>query len=356
MKQYAFTSLCALALAACVPPEPEIQLTEGTPLIIGHSYTMSSDVLGMDRRITIRLPQGWMGYDDGEDRTYPVLYVIDGGPEQDFPHLAGLTQIREINDTFSPVILVGIETVNRRHQITPPATDIASYEAELSVKPGGSAAFRDFLRDELKPWVEARYRTSGRDAVMGESLAGLFIVESLMEDPELFDDYIAVNPSLWWDDMTFGVNAAERLPQNLNGKRLYLTSAEEGYRHEIGIQALVEALDTNRTTGLLWSYFALAGSETHGSAYHGVALDALRDLFPQTVQFGRAGPLLSGAPKPDRTAEDQRRIDTPCTLESAERISLKTTYENPAGFAYRCLIQDYGPKPTAGNMPLPFVE
>lgn len=354
-------SLCSslvftgLILSACGNPTSE---TTGAsePLIMGQTYTLPSTVLDMDRRITIRLPEGWMGYEDGEKRTYPVLYVVDGGPQQDFPHLAGLVQSREINDTFSPVILVGIETVNRRYQITPPASDIAAYEAELGVKPGGSAAFRDFIRDELKPWIEARYRTSGRDAILGESLGGLFIVETLMKEPELFDDYIAVNPSLWWENMTYGVNAETRLPTELSGKRLYLTSAEEGHRHEAGIEALVSALGTKSSTGLLWTYSALAGQETHASAYHGAALDALRALFPQTVQFGRAGPLLSGEKMPPRTQEDQKRIDTPCTLQTAERVSLKATYEAPADFAYRCLLQDYGPPPTAGNMDLPFIE
>lgn len=357
-KQYL---LCAaliaisLTLGACANPASETT-TDGEPLIMGQTYTITSSVLNMDQRITIRLPQGWMGYNDGENRSYPVLYVVDGGPEQDFPHLAGLVQSREINDTFSPVILVGIETVNRRYQITPPATDITAYKSELGVKPGGSATFRDFIRDDLKPWIEDRYRTSGRDAIMGESLGGLFIVETLMEEPELFDDFIAVNPSLWWENMTYGVDADTRLPAKLDGKRLYLTSAEEGYRHEAGIEALVETLETKSSTGLLWTYAALAGQETHGSAYHGAAMDALRALFPQTVQFGRAGPLLSGDSRSPRSEEDQKRIDTPCTLKTAERVSLKVTYEAPADFAYRCLLQDYGPPPTAGNMDLPFTE
>ncbi len=355
-----FTICLALILVGCAQPATDTSTPapkpESEPLIIGQTYHLPSKILGMDRRITVRLPEGWMGYNDGEARDYPVLYVIDGGPQQDFPHLAGIVQSREINDTFSPLILVGIETINRRHQITPPATDIEIYTQELGAKPGGSADFRRFIGEELKPWIESKYRTSGRDAVLGESLAGLFIVETLMEAPHLFDDYIAVNPSLWWENMTYGVDAADRLPETLKGKRLYMTSAEEGYRHEAGISALVETLKADAPTGLSWVYYALAGSETHGSAYHGTALNALRTLFPQTIQFGRAGPLLTGEPKPDRSAADQDLIDTPCTLQSAERISLQATYDAPASYAYRCLLQDYGRPPTAGNMILPFTE
>ena len=170
--------------------------------------------------------------------------MIDGGPEQDFPHLAGLAQSAEVNGTFEPVILVGIETVRRRSEITPPATDVALYEAELGARPGGSAQFRRFIAEEIKPWTEGRYRTSGRDAVIGESLAGLFVVETLFEQPDLFDDYIAVSPSLWWENMKYGREAAERLRRFPAGqRRLYLTLADEGYRHEEGVNLLVAALE-----------------------------------------------------------------------------------------------------------------
>lgn len=109
-----------------------------------------------------------------------------------------IVQSRDINGTIGQFILVGIETVNRQHQIVPPATDVETYEAELGQKPGGSAKFREFIRDEVQPWVKERYRANGRDVVIGKSLGGLFIVESLFEEPTLFDDYIAVTLSLWW--------------------------------------------------------------------------------------------------------------------------------------------------------------
>ena len=84
--------------------------------------------MGEDRRIVVRLPSG---YASDTQRRYTVVYVIDGGPEQDFPHLAGLAQSADVNGTFAPLILVGIETVRRRSEITPPVSDPAAYEAEL---------------------------------------------------------------------------------------------------------------------------------------------------------------------------------------------------------------------------------
>ncbi|MBK7769478.1 MAG: hypothetical protein IPI48_02800 [bacterium] len=62
---------------------------------------------------------------------------------------------------------------------------------------GGSAAFRTFIRDELMPEIGKRYRGNGRTAIVGESAAGLFILETFFIEPTLFDTYIALSPSLW---------------------------------------------------------------------------------------------------------------------------------------------------------------
>ena len=65
---------------------------------------------------------------------------------------------------------------------------------------GGSQAYRTFIRTELMPEVARRYRTTSESAIVGESLAGLFVVETLALEPDLFDTYIAIDPSLWWND------------------------------------------------------------------------------------------------------------------------------------------------------------
>ena len=145
--------LAALALSACangVQTEGLVDVETGAaqksapaskeaePVVLGHTYTISSDVLGADRRLTVRLPAG---YEDNPDASYPVVYLIDGGPEQDFPHIAGITQSRDLNWTFAPFILVGVETVSRRTMLTPPAEDAAPYEEWLKATPGGSQKY-----------------------------------------------------------------------------------------------------------------------------------------------------------------------------------------------------------------------
>ncbi|MEQ9661733.1 MAG: alpha/beta hydrolase-fold protein [Parasphingopyxis sp.] len=341
----------ASALSLCTASPALAQRTDqaGTPITIGQSFTLDSTVMGAGRRIAVRLPTGYDAEENAE-RRYPVIYVIDGGPEQDFPHIAGIAQSGDINWTFEPFILVGIETVNRRHEIVPPATDVAAYEAELGASPGGSAQFRRFIAEEIKPWVEARYRTSGRDAVMGESLAGLFVVETLFEAPELFDDYIAVSPSMWWEEMKYGREARAYLDAIPAGdRRLYLTLADEGYRHEEGVGLLVQALQHGVPQGFQWQFVEQGDSETHASIYHGAALDAFRAFYGYPSRIYLPGPLLSGHPVRERTAEEQARRDAECTRENARATTPATTRSGMDAIAYECLLYDLGPVPVAGN-------
>ena len=328
----------ALFLSTPVPAQP---------VVIGEVHRLQSKVLGQERRIAIRLPTD---YATKPDRRYDVVYVIDGGPEQDFPHLAGLIQSADVNGTFEPLILVGIETVKRREEITPPVADPAPYLAELGASPGGSARFRRFIAEEIKPWVEARYRTSGRDAVMGESLAGLFVVETLFEAPKLFDDYIAVSPSLWWERMKYGREAVAYLRRLPPGRRrLYLTLADEGYWHEQGVDAFVAGLKTAAPADLQWMYVPQGDTETHASIYHGAALDAFRAFYGSPSRVYLPGALLSGRPLRQRTPEEEKRRARECTRDAARKITPAETRTGHDKITYECLLYDLGPRATAGR-------
>lgn len=338
-----FLSALPLLLAQPAPTVPAVQ-----PIVIGEIHSLRSRTMGEVRRIAVRLPAG---YAQDPKVRHDVVYVIDGGPEQDFQHLAGIVQSAEVNGTFTPVILVGIETVKRREEITPPATDRAAYLAELGAAPGGSARFRRFIAEEVKPWVEARYRTSGRDAVIGESLAGLFVVETLFAAPTLFHDYIAVSPSLWWDEMKIGREAGDHLRRLPPGaRRLYLTLADEGYRHEQGVDALVSALEAHAPADLRWSYVPQGDSETHASIYHGAALDAFRAFYGTPSRIYLPGPLLAGTPLRARTAAEEARRARDCTRANARPTTPAQTRTGHEAITYECLLYDLGPRPSAGTL------
>lgn len=339
--------LAAAAGAAPSAPPASTGPANPQPLVMGEIHTIPSRVMGEERRVVVRLPAG---YAAEPKRRYDVVYVIDGGPEQDFPHLAGLAQSAEVNGTFAPLIMVGIETVRRRSEITPPVAEPAPYQAELGATPGGSAKFRRFIASEVKPWVEGRYRSSGNDAVVGESLAGLFVVETLFEAPALFDDYIAVSPSLWWDHMKLGREASARLARLPAGtRRLYLTLADEGYLHEEGVDQLVAALRRAAPADLQWLYVPQGNSETHASIYHGAALDAFRAFYGTPSRIYLPGPLLSGKPVRARTPQEQARRDRECTRANSRRTTPADTRAGQEAIIYECLLYDLGPKAATGR-------
>lgn len=347
MRAIILATLSLVLSATGLSAQPPATASNPQPLVMGETHSLRSRVMGEDRRITVRVPGG---YAAEPVRRYGVVYVVDGGPEQDFPHLAGLAQSAEVNGTFEPFILVGIETVKRREEITPPVTDPAPYVAELKAMPGRSAQFRRFIADEVKPWIEARYRTSGQDAVMGESLAGLFVVETLFEAPTLFDDYIAVSPSLWWEEMKYGRDAANYLKRLPAGpRRLYVTLADEGYRHEEGVEFLVDALTTAAPVDLRWLYVPQGDSETHASIYHGAALDAFRAFYGTPSRIYRPGPLLNGRPLRPRTAAENARLEQPCTRDNSRRVTPAETSTGHDAITYACLLYDLGPRASEGR-------
>lgn len=275
--------LAGLAVASTIAlagfdHRPATAAEPAQPLAIGQTFTIDSKVLGEVRRINVHLPPG---YDEHTGVRYPVLYMLDGGIHEDFLHIAGLVEVETGDDSTVPTILVGIENTQRRRDLTGPTSD----PRELAIAPvvGQSATFRRFMRDELMPQVRARYRTNGRRAIVGESLAGLFVVETLLEQPSLFDTYIAVDPSLWWNQDALVKWAPRRLAVMPPGVRtLYLACSRDGCPDgkdaESAIPRFAAVLRERAPNQLHWSLHRFP-RETHATVFHPAAMDAFRDVL-----------------------------------------------------------------------------
>ena len=244
-----------------------------TPLVIGETFTIASSVLHETRRINVYVPPG---YAASPATRLPVLYMPDGGMQEDFLHVAGLLQVSIGNGTMRPFLLVGIENTERRRDMTGPTDN--PEDRKIAPRVGGSAAFRTFIRTELMPRVRARYRTTAETAVVGESLAGLFVVETLLREPELFDSYLAFDPSLWWNRRQLLTEAGERLrARPMQRKTLFLASSDEPELVAV-TQQLATVLRSGAFAGLTWHYVPMP-EETHGTIYHPAALRAFRTVF-----------------------------------------------------------------------------
>ncbi len=273
MKTSRLTAMILGALVLAATPALAQEPVAATPIVIGQSYALPSRVVEGTREINVWLPPGYAA----GTATYPVLYLLDGGQAQDFHHISGLAQLGTIVGTTRDVIVVGVASADRRNELALPTEDpdlIARYPTQ-----GQSERFRRFLLEEVQPFVEGRFRTSGETALMGESLAGLFVVETFLKEPQMFDAYVAVSPSLWWDGGRLARQAGAHLRDHSNDpRRLILTLGDEGAEMQAPMDVLTANLRDYAMPGVAWD-FTPRPTETHATIYHGAALDAFRRLY-----------------------------------------------------------------------------
>lgn len=269
LKRTAIFAATAWLIASSVPANADKAIA---PLAIGDTFTLESKTLQETRRINVFTPTYYGAPFEGP---LPVLYMPDGGVDEDLLHVAGLVQILSANGGMRPFMLVGIENTERRRDMTGPTQ--SEEDRKIAPRVGGSAAFRAFIRDELMPEIRARYRVTGETAIVGESLAGLFIVETLLLEPGLFDSYIAFDPSLWWNDEELVDDAGERLAARAEfAATVYVaTSGDAGL--DKPVQRLMSGL-REHAPGVRAHYKAMP-AETHATIYHPAALRAFRTVF-----------------------------------------------------------------------------
>ena len=153
---------------------------------------------------------------------------------------------------IKPLILVGIENTQRRRDLTG-FTGIAK-DKEIAPVVGGSEKFRAFIKDELFPEINKRYRTTTEKSIIGESASGLFVMETLFLTPEMFDNYIAFDPSLWWNNHYLVRTANEHLVKfPSTDKRIWFagSNAEDVSPFT---KELAEIFKTENRTNLKWKF------------------------------------------------------------------------------------------------------
>ena len=229
--------LCATCVVADEVEEMPAHLTLRIP----------SKLLAETRVVNVYAPPGYNG--KAETR-YPVLYMLDGGEKEDFPHLASTLDALIVANEIPPMLLVGIENTERRRDMTGP-TSVDS-DREIAPVVGESAAFRGFIERELMPQIRVFYNVNDDAAIIGESLAGLFVIETMFLQPDLFDTYIALDPSLWWNAEQWWREAGSRLDGSADiHARLFLASAGDSGNASAH---LADALCLNPLPNLHWTY------------------------------------------------------------------------------------------------------
>lgn len=181
------------------------------PLPRYDSLSIASTFVNEDRTINIWTPPN---YTESSD-SFPVLYMPDGGIKEDFPHIANTLAKLIEEKKIEPIILVGIENTERGRDLTGAST--SDYDKQYCPVTDGAKNFRAFITEELVPAINQKYRTRALNGIVGESLAGLFVMETFLTQPATFDFYIAMDPSLWWNNHNLVENAEthlSELPEN----------------------------------------------------------------------------------------------------------------------------------------------
>ena len=278
MTTWRVPALCA-AVLACGWAEGAVIAQEPVPP--HETFTLYSTATAEERTLHVYAPPG---YDPAGDARYPVLYMPDGGVQEDFPHVAATVDAGIRAGELRPMFVVGIQNTERRRDMTGP-TEVEE-DRQIAPRVGGSAAFRAFIAGELIPEIGRRYRVTDESAIIGESLAGLFIVETFLLQPELFDTWIALSPSLWWNGGALARDAGPRIKARPDAPAtLYLSSAADDVTPALG--QLADALRADAPSQLRWEY-APRPDLTHATIYRGSAPGVLRALFPP-VSSGSGG-------------------------------------------------------------------
>jgi predicted alpha/beta superfamily hydrolase len=254
--------------------------------------TVKSEVLGEERVALVRTPPG---YEANKER-YPVLYMTDG--DAHMAHTSGTVEFLARNGRMPEMIVVGITNTNRGRDLTPTQASVTRPDGTAAPVPnsGGADKFLQFIETELIPHIEGRYRTQPFRVFAGHSLGGLLAVHTMLSRPALFNAYIAVSPSLQWDNQLVVKRAEEFFKDRKEwNKTLYVTLGNETGAIGEGYKRFGEVLSKAQARGFVWEARRME-DEDHGSVVLRSHYFGLRKIFDgwQIARDPQTGAVVGG--------------------------------------------------------------
>jgi predicted alpha/beta superfamily hydrolase len=254
------------------------------PFVLGVIDEIQSKELGEKRILNIYLPEGYKA----EDATkYPVIYLLDGSADEDFIHIAGLVQFNSFEwiNQVPKSIVVGIATVDRRRDFTFPTT-IEKDQKRFSTS-GHSDKFIAFIEKELQPYIDKKYKTNDSKTIMGQSLGGLLETEILLKKPTLFNKYVIVSPSIWWDNGSILNQDSAIFKESFTQQTaIYIAVGKEGLTPteiprvmEVDANLLAEKIKATKSKNIK-VYFDYLPKEDHATILHPAASNSFRFFYP----------------------------------------------------------------------------
>ena len=238
---------------------PLLTLSQSTKqIVIGQIDSLASKILHEKRKIWVHVPDSYR-QEASSQRRYPVVYLLDG--DSHFPSVVGMIhQLSTVNgNTICPeMIVVGIPNTNRMRDLTPtPGGGMIPSAADSTrlKNSGGGEKFTAFIEGELIPHIDSLYPTAPYKVLIGHSLGGLLVINTLIHHPNLFNAYVAIDPSMWWANQQLLNTAKQLIPsQQYAAKALFVGIANT---MEPGMDTLRVQADTSGSTKHIRSILAL---------------------------------------------------------------------------------------------------
>jgi len=188
-------------------------------IVIGKIDSVQSKIIGENRKIMVYVPN-----DDSNSKTYPVIYLLDG--DAHFTSVVGMIEHLSSNAIIPQMMVVAIPNTNRTRDLSPTKAEPnpPMVSEALSEQSGGGKNFLSFIEKELFPYIDSNYPTASYRMFVGHSFGGLLVMDALQDMPQLFHSYIAIDPSMWWDNK-FLLNSFKTTnfsDDKYNNKSLYM--------------------------------------------------------------------------------------------------------------------------------------
>jgi len=309
MKHFIYTTTLVIALIFCDLLQAQ---TIDNKIFIGAIDSIHSSILNEERKLWIYVPHSGSSNQYSQQQ-YPVIYLLDGS--SNFYSVMGLVQKLSETMIIPEMIIVGIPNTNRFRDLSP--TKPAESPFPLPPFVGGGEAFTSFLEKELMPYIESKYQTAPYRMMIGHSMGGLMVINTLLHHSHLFNSYLAIDPSLWWDNDLMVKQADSIFQQKkFDGKSLYIAMANNGITEGMDLSTVMkdtteesansrpmllfsDVLESRKAYGLRWK-FHYYPDDNHGSVTMIAAYDALRFIFDKyTIPLS----YLYNAPKPSFNAD-----------------------------------------------------
>ena len=199
------------------------QSLENESITIGSKETFHSDILNEERLIFIQTPNNYHQMDN-----IPLVFVLDADSQfnQTASTIDYISNGAQGNDIIPSSIVIGITNPNRNYDFTPVKGMIGLDSISIS-NTGGASKFLSFITDELIPHLDSMYNTCRNRTIIGHSLGGLFVFHALLNKPEYFDNYLAIDPAIGFSDGIYldkVLKAFDRI--DFSSENLYFASAD----------------------------------------------------------------------------------------------------------------------------------